>query len=29
MMLLVVLMLVLLGWAAIRFGPDESLRYRC
>jgi hypothetical protein len=29
MMLLVVLVLLLLGWAAIRFGPDEASRYRC
>jgi hypothetical protein len=29
MVLLVLLLLLLLGWAAIRFGPDETLRYRC
>jgi hypothetical protein len=29
MVLLVLLLLLLLGWAAIRFGHDETLRYRC
>jgi hypothetical protein len=29
MVFLVVLLLLLLGWAAIRFGPDETSRYRC
>ena len=29
MMLLVILVLLLLGWAAIQFGPDETSRYRC
>jgi len=29
MVLLVLLLLLLLGWATIRFGPDETSRYRC
>jgi hypothetical protein len=28
MMLLVVVMLFLLAWAAIQFGPDDARRYR-
>jgi hypothetical protein len=29
MMLLVLAALLLLAWAAVRFGPDEAGRYRC
>jgi hypothetical protein len=29
MMLLVLALLLLLGWAAIHFGPDYASRYRC
>jgi hypothetical protein len=29
MMLLVLVLLLLLGWAAIQFGPDYASRYRC
>ncbi len=29
MVLLVLLLLLLLGWAAIQFGPDETSRHRC
>ena len=29
MLLLVLVVLLLLGWAAIRFGPDDARRYRC
>jgi len=27
--LLVLLLLLLLGWATIQFGPDETSRHRC
>jgi hypothetical protein len=29
MMLLVFVVLVLLAWAAVQFGPDDAQRYRC
>jgi hypothetical protein len=29
MMLLVLATLLLLAWAAVRFGPDDAQRYRC
>jgi hypothetical protein len=29
MMLIVVAILMLLAWAAISFGPEDSRRYRC
>ena len=29
MMLLVLIALLLLAWAAVRFGPDDAWRYRC